>query len=276
MLVISGRQVPVPGLESSNFLIDPDLGFLRKDYRLRKTDWVRSICIHTRMGINPQTHDPDTKDNRNWDHQGVKRANKDDRVASWHISIDADGSYVCHIDLAKFAAYHCGQLNDVSIGIEMYQSSTGNITPATLEACVKIVDVITREFKIQRQFISEQDIQRRMANGRKPTRKASASRRLAFMKGGKKGLDFVGVFGHRNATRNRGKGDPGDMIFNMLYEVGYERFDMSTDEDLEVWKVRQERLLMLPPFDGVPGPGTVRVIEADNQKHGLWIPRPGD
>ena len=45
---------------------------------------------------------------------------------------------------------------------------------------------------------------------------------------------------------------------------------------LETWKVRQERMKMLPPHDGIPGPGTARVIEAGKQAHGIWIPRPGD
>ncbi len=275
MLVINGQRVEVPGVESACFLDKASLGFTkRRDFRLRKTSWVRSICIHTRMGINPQTHNPSKKD-RHWDELGVKRASRDDRIASWHISIDSDGSYVCHLDLAKHCAYHCGQVNDVSIGIEMYQGADGNVTPETLATCVKIVDVLTREFKIQRQYCTDQTICKRLARSRKPSPK-SRSQKLAYIKGGNDGKDVVGVFGHRNATRNRGLGDPGDKIFELLDDAGYEPFSIQRDEDLGIWKVRQERLGILAPHDGVPGPGTVRVVEADNQKHGLWIPRPTD
>jgi hypothetical protein len=172
MLVINGRRVEVPGVESACFLDDPKLGFTnRRDFRNRKTSWVRSICVHTRMGINPQTHNPSTKDRR-WDELGVKRASKDDRVASWHLSIDSDGSMVCHLDLGKHCSYHCGQVNDVSVGIEMYQTADGNVTPETLETCVKVVDVITREFKIQRQFCRDTGITQRLARGQSRLRRA--------------------------------------------------------------------------------------------------------
>ena len=275
MLVINGQKVEVPGVESGCFLDNPKLGFTKKqDFRLRKTSWVRSICVHTRMGIWPQTHEP-SKKNRRWDELGVRRASKDDRIASWHISIDSDGSFVCHLDLAKHCAYHAGQTNDYSIGIECWQSADGNVTPETLASCVRIIDVITREFKIQRQFCTENTICKRLARSRKPSPK-SRSQQLAYMEGGGNGEDFVGVFGHRNCTKNRGRGDPGDRVFDLLREAGYEEFVIRANEDLNTWKTRQERLGMLPPYDGIPGPGTVRVIEADNQAHGIWVPRPGD
>lgn len=266
MLIINGRKVPVPGIMSESFLDDKKLGFTNKrDFRLRKTSWVRSICLHTRMGVWPQTHKPSIK-NRNWDHLGVKRASNDDRIASWHISIDSDGSFVCHLDLAKHCSYHCGQVNDYSIGIEMYQGADGNITPETLASCVQICNVLTEEFNIQRQYVQEDSILKRFARSRKPSPK-SRSQKLAYIPGGGNGTDFVGVFGHRNATKNRGRGDPGNKIFELLEEAGYEGFLVGEDEDKKVWKERQESLGMLPPYDGIPGPGTVRVIKSshDNQ-----------
>jgi len=267
-LVFKGKKVQVEGLSSSSFLDDTKLKFTdSKDYRARKTDWVRNICVHTRMGISPQKLIEGSRD-RNWDERGVKYASNDSRTASWHISVDADGSFVCHLDLVTLAAYHCGQCNEVSIGIEMYQDSNGAITTATLDATVKILDTITRELKIQRQFPSEDKICTRFASNRK-------SGGLAYLENGRSGTDWVGVFGHRNATSNRGKGDPGDYIFDRLRDAGYEEFSAENFEDIAAWKIRQERL-GIEVVDGIPGPSTVKVIEADNQAHGIWIPRPGD
>ena len=271
MLVVNGDKIEVPGLEGACYLDRPELGFTDKsDYGYRRTSWVRSICIHTRMGIWPQSIAESTKD-RHWDELGVRRASDDERTASWHVSIDSDGSYVCHLDLAQHKAYHAGQTNEVSIGIEMYQRSDGTVTQETLDSCVKIVDVLTREFGIQRQFVRETVICRRLARGTEGTRR---SQKLAYMPDGLEGKNFVGVFGHRNATKNRGRGDPGDKIFEMLEQAGYEGFYVDQDEDISAWAMRQKRMGLTE--DGVPGPATHRKIEDDNQAHGIWIPRPGD
>jgi hypothetical protein len=274
MLVIHGRKVAVPTLESTSFLDDPKLGFTNpKDYGFRTTTWIRSICLHTRMGVWPQTL-VDTASDRHWDTIGVKNASGDDRIASWHVSIDADGSFVCHLDIGKHKAYHASQCNDVSIGIEMYQEADGTITEKTIDACVKIVDVLTREFKIQRQYATSRVLDRRFATASQaPPNKPE---NLAFMAKGESGETFVGVFGHRNATSNRGLGDPGDIIFSRLRASGYEPFAADTDADLTAWKIRQKNLGMLAPHDGIAGPGTVATLLAKGRPHGLWVVRPGD
>ena len=277
MLVFNNRRVAVPGLASACFLDDPKYGFTnRRDFGRRTTNWVRSVCMHTRMGAFPQHLINNTKD-RKWDELGVKRASKDSRIASWHISIDSDGSFVCHLDLVTDKAYHAGQCNDVSVGIEMYQGADGSITRETIIAAVRILDVITRELGIQRQYALEDNICMRFAAGTKLPGSASRSRQLAYLPGGQSGKDFCGIWGHRNATKNRGKGDPGDFIWQALSNHGYESFVVDSTMDLEVWGVRQRRLgVHHDDCDGVPGPTTRRIIEADNQAHGLWVPRPGD
>ena len=274
MLIIDGRRVEVPGVEGASFLDDRTLGFTnRRDYGKRSTTWVRNICVHTRMGVWPQVHGPSIKD-RHWDRLGVNRGSADDRIASWHISIDSDGSYVCHLDIVRDKAYHCGQVNEYSIGIEMYQTyPEGKVTDETMATCVKIINVLTRELGIQRQYVKETGHIKRFARSRKPSA-TSRSQQLAYMPGGGNGADFVGVFGHRNATRNRGRGDPGDRIFVLLEGEGYEGFNVDQDEDKEHWIRRQERMGL--NADGVPGPTTRKTIEADGQAHGIWIPRPGD
>ena len=271
MLVINGKKVPVPGLESACYLDNPKYGFTnKKDFATRTGADVRSICVHTRMGIRTQPVVNCTKP-RNWDFVGVNNANRDDRIASWHISIDSDGSFVCHLDLLLHKAYHCGQVNDYSVGIEMFQEADGTITNETLDACVKIIDVITRELFIQRQIPEDTVLITRFARS---TPGNSKSTRLSYLRDGRSGSDYVGVFGHRNATKNRGPGDPGDHIFDRLRAAGYESYRLSDDSDKLVWTERQKKLGV--EANGVPGPATVGMLIKAGYKHGLWVQRPGD
>lgn len=273
MLVINGKKVEVPGLESACYLDNPKYGFTNKsDYGFRDGKEVKSVCVHTRMGIRnqPLIHD---KKGRNWDRIGVSNANRDDRVASWHISIDSDGSFVCHLDLNLHKAYHAGQCNDHSIGIEMYQDVNGTITYETIESCVKILDVITSEFGIQRQFPVEDHILTRFA---RDTHGKTKSQRAAYMAGGRSGVDYYGIFGHRNATKNRGVGDPGNHIFEALEKAGYEKFRIEDNEDIQVWIDRQKNYCHMNSCNGIPGPVTTEILEQSGKKHGMWIERPGD
>lgn len=270
MLVINGVEVEVPGVESKSFLDDPIYGFTDpKDWSYRTTGWVRSICVHTRMGMWPQKLVTGGLNSR-WDDVVAKRVSKDNRHASWHISI-ADDTFVCHLDLALVKAYHASQANEVSIGIEMFQDSKGRISELTLETAVKVIDVITREFGIQRQIPVERTISRRFARDKKGWKR---HQKLAYVRGGLAGKDYVGVWGHRNGTRNRGQGDPGDMIFHHLENAGYEKYQVGQDMDKEAWKTRQRNLALRQ--DGVPGPKTVRALKKAGYENGIWVPRPSD
>jgi len=296
MLVIEGRKVEVPGVEGTSFLDNPRVAMSdKRDSAPRAIDWVRNITIHSRLGIHPQKIDPNPRDRR-WDELVGARVSGDSRTASWHVSVDADGSFACHLDVKAVKAYHAGQCNLYSVGIEMYQTSDGTITLPTLETTVKIVDVLTRELGIQRQCVArdERAILKRFA---RRNRGRTRSQELAYAPGGRSGADFVGVFGHRNATRNRGPGDPGDAIWELFEKAGYEFFSASAEQDLEVWQERQIGLGLDELADGIPGPITVAAIKnraaVDEAtaacgsdgfrlpynlgvKHGLWVGRPGD
>lgn len=266
-LVIDGRKVYIPEVESACFLDDPELGFTDpKDWAFRPPG-VRpqSICLHTRMGVHPQII-VDEMPNRRWDELVGPRVSRDERHASWHISIDADGSFVCHLDLGTIRAFHAGQTNDVSIGIEMYQLRNGTITKATLETAVIICNVITRELGIQRQIPKGYKISKRFANNTGGWHKR---RKLSYIKGGERGTNYYGVFGHRNATRNRGKGDPGDEVFRLLKQEGYEVYDLDSNEDRDVWRARQAQLGITA--DGIPGPQTVAALKKAGYPEGIWV-----
>jgi hypothetical protein len=221
-LIFDGVKVVIPNVESASFLDNPKFGFTNpKDYGKRKGK-PKSICLHTRMGVWPQIVVSEVK-NRRWDTVGVQRGSADDRTASWHISIDADGSFVCHLDLITVEAYHASQTNPYSIGIEMYQELDGTITVATLDTAVKICNVICNYLGITKQFPSSNAICQEFA---RPDGKWHSTKKRAYMRGGRSGANYSGVFGHRNLTRNRGKGDPGDIIFDLLEKEGYKRIDV--------------------------------------------------
>ena len=222
-LVFNGKKIYIDSIDSACFLDNPRLGFTSKRDFTERKEAVKSICLHTRMGVWPQKVVPEVK-NRRWDEVGVQRGSADDRTASWHISIDADGSFVCHLDLITIQAYHASQTNPYSIGIEMYQELDGTITEATLQTCVAICEAITSELCIKRQYPSSDKIMQEFA---RPDGSWHKYRKRAYMKGGKSGKEYSGVFGHRNATRNRGRGDPGDIIFERLAQVGYTQVDLA-------------------------------------------------
>lgn len=271
MLVINGKECPVPGVVSKSFKSHPDLAFTRHFRKRAGTPTI--ICIHTRMGLANQPVAPPT--NTRWDERVPAIRNKSDSSVSWHISIDADGSFVCHLDLVTAHAYHAGHLNARSIGIEIYQDANGGISDEALDTCVLVCDVITRELGIQRQYPLEDAISKRFANNQKGT---TRSQQLAYMPGGMAGAKYSGLVGHRNITRNRGKGDPGDRIWEKFRLAGYIPLYLDKNEDFEMWKKIQADLLKMPPkqVDGIPGPNTRKALASVGYAHGLFVRRPGD
>jgi hypothetical protein len=180
----------------------------------------------------------------------------DDRNAGAHLICDSDASWVNTCDLQNTAAYHAGDVNDYTIGIEIYQEPDTTMYEDQLLSVVTMVDVLTRIFSIQRQFhgpYEGQPIQRGLDGGK----------------------DMVGIYGHRDCSNNRGFGDPGDHIFKMLGAAGYEQFDFGAGQDLEVWKDRQQELGLTP--DGIPGPDTCAALLEAGYDYGLWVQgRPTD
>lgn len=275
MLVIGAETHEVPGRRGESYLSLPHVGLTnRNDWRPRAAGtWVRGLVFHTRMGL-PVKVRPGDGPNLGWDTVVGERFGADDRDASCHVAIDADGSYACLADLQAVVAYHAGQVNDVTVGVEMYQAADGGVWESTLRAAVDIADVITRAFAIQRQYPRERSICRRFAS---PSIGMSTPTRLAYMQGGARGRDFCGVYGHRNVTRNRGPGDPGDELFELLKEAGYESYLVDQGDDLDVWAERQKRLgLSEEECDGIVGRRTSGLVRQSRNPCGVWVVRPGD
>lgn len=274
--VIDGVNEDVPGssggtpaaLPCASWLDDRRIPRLSrgKDSQRRSTRWLRGIVLHTTKGI------PGGDDRRpQVIHAGLGPvADRDVKVARYwstsaersgaHLVLDADGSLVCTADLLTECAYHAGPVNDVSIGIEIFQGNDAELYEGQLERAVCLVDWLTRRFGIQRQI---------------PHRYTGPLPRFAAG-----GRNAVGVYGHRDVTPARGLGDPGDAIFERLAAAGYERRDFGRGEDLEVWKERQRQLAadtgLRLDLDGIPGPGTLKALVAAGRPSGQWVPRPGD
>ena len=260
-LIIKQKAYEISGQVIQNFKDDPGFGLKRNDGKKRPTTWIRGIVLHTTKGIpggkvrTPQKIIPGVGPNLRRDERVARMWSLDARNAGAHLIVDADGSWVCTADLANFAAYHAGNVNSVTIGIEIYQGSDGSIYEKQLENVCIMVDFLTRHFGIQRQF-------------------HWPYRHRAIRRGLQKGRDMVGIYGHRDCSNNRGLGDPGDAVFDRIQACGYESYNFDHDEDKSIWKQRQEQLGLLK--DGIPGPMTLKALKKKGYKHGLWVSRPGD
>lgn len=267
-LVINGVEHQVPGLTIENFRDNPKLALRvghpngSNDGKIRKVRTLRQIILHTTKGI------PGGKDKRPQQvRPGIGPDNdQGERVAGfWSGSADQSGAHLvvshaaivsCLADLQMVAAYHAGdsQINETSIGIEIYQGADAELYEKQLDAVCLLVDYLTLHFRIQRQI---------------PHAYVGPIPRLE-----RGGMSCFGVFGHRDCTDRRGPGDPGDAIMDKLALRGYERFDFAADEDTKVW---QQRQLAINPsrqshlaIDGVPGPATCEELERRGYQHGLW------
>ncbi|MDQ3295056.1 MAG: N-acetylmuramoyl-L-alanine amidase [Myxococcota bacterium] len=243
-LLVAGLEVSVPGLDifsrrrTSWAKLDPG------DFRMRRTSWVRQIILHTTKGTHPQHVIPG---------KGPNGADKivadfwrgDPEHSAAHIVIDRDGSVACLADLAAHCAYHATTSNDWSVGLELYQERNGGIYEAVLDAAVKLVPAICEILQIPFQIAGDD----------------YAGKPIARMLTG--GPDCVGIFGHRDNTDRRGRGDPGDEIYRRLIDAGAEPLWFAQRDDIEAWSRRQRRLVLWGErlmVDGICGPSTLAAM----------------
>jgi hypothetical protein len=255
-LIINGKFVDVPGLKCLDYRDDAALVLkLPEDSRKRSTNWVRGIVLHTTKGIKEKIL-PGLGPNTDAGDKVARFWSTDPKSSGAHLVVDFDGTVSCLTDLLTVAAYHATTVNDVTIGIEIYQGPKGELYEGQLKAVVLLVDFLTRYFGIQRQYQS-------------PYRKYKPCPRLS---GG--GRNCVGIYGHRDQTDNRGPGDPGDTIFSLLDAAAYEKVDFTKSTDIELWKPRQENLKV--GSDGIAGPLTQKALAATGKLGGMWVARPID
>lgn len=266
-LIIGGKEVEVPGVPVRNYIDEPKLalrvGKAPSDGETPRDFPVSLIVLHTTKGIpggtnkTPQTLRPGLGPDTRAEDRTVNYWSTDPLQSGAHIVIDSDGSVACLADLKNVCAYHAGDrgVNHRSIGIEIFQEADADLYAGQLEVVVKVVNVLTAQFGIQRQ------IPTKYLN--KPAPRLDAG-----------GKDCVGVIGHRDCSNQRGFGDPGDFVFEFLEKAGYERVNFYTGADLELWKTRQkeisEKAGVHLTIDGIPGQATRAALTQLGYQYGLW------
>lgn len=255
-LLIGGLYFAVPGLdivapgEAPWCRLDP------RDYRTRRSSWVRQVIVHSTKGIWPQHVKPGAGP------VGREKVvadfwRRDPQHSAAQLVIGSDGTVACLADLATVAAFHATVSNDWSVGIEVYQEADGGIYEAALASLRLLVPAVCDAMAIPFQI---------------PT--AYRGRPLARMLNG--GRDCVGVFGHRDNTHQRGRGDPGDIALAELELAGAERIDFDRREDISRWMRRQQWLVNHGDrlvIDGVCGPATISAMRRRGLKDGHALDR---
>lgn len=264
-LIIDGVECHVPGLDIRSWHDDAEMSIGALDGRRRKTRVVRSIGLHASKGDEPQVVLPGAGAPGLAKRmvQGWHEDDSEGRHAGGHLVVDADGTIWCVADLLRDVTYHAERMNEVSIGIEIAQTSRLEIRQIQVDNTVRLLDAVTLFMGIQRAihypYLGEAHPVARLAAG---------------------GEDYVGIWCHRDQTTRRGPGDPGQAIVDAVIHADYDTFDVDKREDLRTWEFRQRQLVRRGAkldIDGIPGPATRAALQALMLKPGgMWVPRPGD
>lgn len=254
-LIINGKEELIPDLTVINYWDEPTLKLKPgEDMRARHTRWIRSITLHNTKNL-PTVVKPGRGPSTDLGDRIARLWSTDARNAGAHLAVDWDTDISCHCDLLQDAAYHAGSLNEVSIGIEIYEDGKGVVYEDQLATVVLLVRWLCRRFRIQMQMP-----------------KADDNREIPRIKTG--GTSCVGIFGHCHNYFSGKANDPGFDIFERLKGAGFKEFDFSrkdpqgTTEDIRYWAVIQKKLGL--KLDGVPGPETCDALQALGFANGLY------
>lgn len=274
-LIVDGKEYSVPGLEIINFRDNPKVRLrMGNDGTKRaKTRWVRGIVQHVTGGPTGKGY---RTPEEQWALIVAGRSSSVELAEAivnyWtfsndhggaHLIVDSDCTVIQTADLLTEIAYHATSVNWCTVGIENVRGrKDGKQYRDALDTDVTLTDAVSRLLGIQRQF-------------HKPYRPWKPVLRI---KNGAE--DVVGTYGHRDQTDGRGPEDPGYPLFDLLEQAGYEPFDYTQNEDLEMWKQRQTQLKQdgyyVGTVDGIAGPGTWKALKLAGYPSGMWVQRPGD
>ncbi len=188
------------------------------------------------------------------------------REVGWDITNSRIGVAVQQNDPSIHYTEQAGRVNGRSLGIENEQGPGGVLSQRQIVAFVRLCDTITLRYGMQRQIPA-----RRLADGRLVPDLRLLRR---FTEAGGDGEDWWGVCAHANITSARGEGDPGPQLMQALLDAGYEGWDVSAGQDIDVWAARQRAIGA--PVTGVPGPETCAALRRWGIPSGILVRRLGD
>lgn len=261
-IVIGNKKIEIPGLKTVSFL-DNIAGVKEINHSSARHESIHMIVAHTHKGI-PGKLLPGYGPNSTVDDALIRYQVTTDRLVSWDYTIDKNGDVTAQSDPLKVFSWQATVVNPRALGFEMIQNENGDLYEGEVEKAVLLIDALTALLGVQRQICWDSS---------KGAPKTGIVKRLQE----DAGQNVVGIVGHRNISRDRGPGDPGDHIFAALKAAGYEFFDLDKQEDLKVWKQRQKDLgIPAENCDGIALKGTVAALKAAGHKHGMYISRPID
>ncbi len=208
-LVLDGRKIETPGLETVSFLDDPKVP-RATDHNPRELPIVGGL-LHTVSGKRGPIRPGGKPSSRDFTY-AVYQAHTE-RDVSWDATGDTDGSTTISNDPARRYTWHAGApaVNRQTIGIEQVQDADGAQYEVQIRAEVQLIELYCTHLFLPRRTPVDQD--------GKPYA-GLLDERL-----------FAGIYGHRNLwtltkkgerTTMKPWGDPGDAIFNALLAAGFE------------------------------------------------------
>lgn len=252
-ILIDGASVEVPGVTVISFAEDHRARVSPLDGRWR-SNRPSMITLHKTIADDPERVMP-----------GIGPAGHALRVADFWagdpqqsgapLVTGDDGIVACLADVVRWEGYHARSVNPYSIGIETCEQPGGIVYQSALESTVAVVITLAEHCGIQLQI------------PRFGTYTGHPMRRMATPGA------MVGVFGHRDNDEERGRWDPGDILFSMLKQRGAEAYDFDAGEDVQVWRERQAWLVARGhaiAVDGIPGPKTTAALKLEGYRGGVW------
>lgn len=253
-LIINGISHDVPGVEIHDFVAIPGLHLDESDFKPRTDTWVNKLIAHTTEGTAtklcrevsiPPGFDAGQYWRDAWAHGRIEGTTKPDHAGA-HLVGHPDGVVSCLADLRTEAAHHAGLVNQRSIGYEIHQARTGEITVAQLRSFVRVAEYLTA---LVDPVICIPPVFHNGAYRNAPLIRMQISWARNVCSG---------IFGHRDITNERGQGDAGDEWRAALLLCSEQFFplDFVRDEDIAFWKKIQTDIGGLD-IDGIPGPKTL-------------------
>lgn len=260
-IILNSQKLEIPGIKTLSWLDgNPKIKYVTDKDKREKI--IRAIVIHTHEGKLNRAYKPGLGPNTTMDERLAMYQTSTDRYVSWDYTIDLNGDVTCQNDPFIDYTWHGNNTNKYTLGIELIQEADGSLYSEQLDKAVLFLDFLTNKLGIQRQIPWDK------------TKNQPCLVQIPRIQNGN-GQDVVGVYGHVNITSQRGPGDPGPHIFNKLKQAGYEGFDLNSNEDINIWKNRQQSL-NLAKVDGLPLKDTVTALKNSGKKSGLFIERPVD